>query len=168
MMKFISHKVIEYYLETFDMKIKLVINKFAQKNLWLVDATKRILKTNLDRNYRRNLMVILYVSDNLKLEYYGNVKGFIIHEDTKYDNVFTINLDSELSSKLMLSTLCHELSHLVQYVEGRHRTYIFNNIKYELWNGINYGPKDSIEYSKRPWEIEATAMEEKFVDDYYR
>ena len=93
---------------------------------------------NLDKSSRKNLMLIISIEKNLKLDGYGAVKGYIIHEDTKYDNVFTIHLDSKLSSKQMLSTLCHELSHLIQYAEGRHKTYTFNNTKYELWNGINY------------------------------
>ena len=164
-MKILLQGLIAQYHSVMDMKVKLIINEFAQSHLWTVDAARRILKTNLEHSFRKNLMLIINLNKNLKLDGYGAVKGYIIHEDTKYDNVFTIHLDAKLSSKEMLSTLCHELSHLIQYAEGRHKTYTFNNKKYELWNGVNYGPKDSIEYSKRPWEIEAKAMESKFVED---
>ena len=167
-MKILILGLIAQYHSVMEMKVKLIINEFAQSHLWVVDAARRILKTNLDQSSRKNLMLIISIDKNLKLDGYGAVKGYIIHEDTKYDNVFTIHLDAKLSSKQMLSTLCHELSHLIQYAEGRHKTYTFNNTKYELWNGINYGPKDSIEYSRRPWEIEAKAMESKFVEDYYQ
>ena len=82
--------------------------------------------------------------------------------------LFHIKGNAELSPKLILSTLCHELSHLIQYAEGRHRVYRYNNVTYEMWNGVNYGPKDSIEYSNRRWEIEAVAMENNVIDDYYQ
>ena len=167
-MKILFQGLIAQYYSVMEMKVKLIINEFAQSHLWTVDAARRILKTNLEQTFRKNLILIININKDLKLDGYGAVKGYIIHEDTKYNNVFTIHLDAKLSSKEMLSTLCHELSHLIQYAEGRHKTYTSNNTKYELWNGVNYGLKDSIEYSKRPWEIEAKAMESKFVEDYYQ
>ena len=166
--KILLQGLIAKYHSVMEVKVKLIINEFAQSHLWTVDAARRILKTNLEQSFRKNLMLIININKNLKLDGYGTVRGYIVHEDTKYDNVFTIHLDAKLSSKEMLSTLCHELSHLIQYAEGRHKTYSFNNTKYELWNEVNYGPKDSIEYSKRPWEIEAKAMESKFAEDYYQ
>ena len=43
-MKIISQSFLEKYYSVIDMKVKLIINEYAHQNLWLVDATKKILR----------------------------------------------------------------------------------------------------------------------------
>ena len=60
----------------------------------------------------------------------------------------------------MLLTLAHEMVHAKQYVRGQYRgEWARNGRMKKLWLGKPY----SVEYMKRPWEIEAFGRQTELV-----
>ena len=98
--------------------------------------------------------VAIYFSDET-----GDAMGLVCEED---DNEYTILLNEDLldDNIELFRTVCHESVHIAQYVKTDlvHLPYG----KYS-WKGTIM---DSVEYEKRPWEIEAYEYEEKFTWDY--
>lgn len=77
------------------------------------------------------------------------------------DREITIAIDSTLELAQMLCTLAHEMVHVKQYVRGQYRATPSRNGKLKkLWLGKSY----SVQYHKRPWEIEAFGRECELVD----
>ena len=71
------------------------------------------------------------------------------------DREFTIRIDTGLSLTQMAITAAHEMVHVQQYLSGRMQQIDGNTIRYE---GVDYDV--NMEYSERPWEIEAHKLEE--------
>jgi hypothetical protein len=72
------------------------------------------------------------------------------------DKEITILIDSKLKLPQMLITLAHEMVHTKQFVRGQYRGEIARNGRFrKIWLGKKY----SVEYLKRPWEIEAFRRE---------
>ena len=72
----------------------------------------------------------------------------------------TIAVDSQLKLPKLLQTLAHEMVHAKQYVRGHYKAQLSRNGRFKrFWMGKPY----SVEYMKRPWEIEAFARETELV-----
>ena len=76
------------------------------------------------------------------------------------DKEITIAIDSTLVLPQLLLTLAHEMVHAKQYVRGQYRgEWARNGRMKKLWLGKPY----SVEYMKRPWEIEAFGRQTELV-----
>jgi hypothetical protein len=72
----------------------------------------------------------------------------------------SIAVDSKLSLPKMLLTLAHEMVHVKQMIRGQYRALPSRNGKCKrFWLGKQY----SVEYRKRPWEVEAFRREDELV-----
>lgn len=68
----------------------------------------------------------------------------------------SVAVDSKLQLPRILLTLAHEMVHVKQFIKGHYRSEPSRNGKLKkFWLGKQY----SVEYSKRPWEIEAFRRE---------
>ena len=77
------------------------------------------------------------------------------------DREITIAIDSKLDLTQMLFTLAHEMVHVKQYVRGHYKVTPSRNGKLKkFWLGKTY----SVQYHKRPWELEAFGREGELVD----
>lgn len=73
----------------------------------------------------------------------------------------SIAVDSTLALPQMLMTLAHEMVHAKQYIRGQYRAELSRNGKMKrFWLGKQY----SVEYRKRPWEVEAFRREGELVE----
>lgn len=98
--------------------------------------------------------VTVYVSDET-----GDAMGLVCKED---DFEYTIELNKKLLDNdiELFRTVCHETVHIAQYV----KTDLIHLPGYKYsWKGSII---ESIEYEKRPWEIEAYEYEDKFAWQY--
>jgi hypothetical protein len=93
---------------------------------------------------------------------YRDVQGSYSQKDHRI-----VLLYRETSS--MLITLAHEMVHVKQFTKNelQHRRWKSDGKLHTRWKGIDMGIADSIEYSKRAWEVEAKALQtelfKKFV-----
>jgi hypothetical protein len=72
----------------------------------------------------------------------------------------TIAVDSQLALPQLLKTLAHEMIHAKQYMRGHYKAQLSRNGRFKkFWLGKSY----SVEYLKRPWEIEAFGRENELV-----
>lgn len=74
------------------------------------------------------------------------------------DEEIVVTIARRLSQAEIIRTLFHELVHVKQYIDGR-----LENCVPQRWMGIEMDE----EYEQRPWEIEAFALEEKMMDQFY-
>ena len=87
----------------------------------------------------------------------GNI-GDVIQEDTNYrPKWFTMQVDTSVSRRRMLETVCHEMVHIQQFATGR----LHEISRGTKWEGKLY--KNEPDYWDRPWEIEAYAEQEKML-----
>jgi hypothetical protein len=84
----------------------------------------------------------------------GDALGLVCDEE---DNAFTILLNKDLLNDdvELFKTVCHEAVHITQYIKTDLIHLPYNKF---AWKGSII---ESMEYNKRPWEIEAYNFEEK-------
>lgn len=81
-----------------------------------------------------------------------------VADDNYRPRYFDIEIDADLSQKVTLEALAHELVHVKQYARGELReSYVASRTKV-FWKG-NRVDADSIDYWELPWEIEAHGRE---------
>lgn len=91
----------------------------------------------------------------------GNVhrSGDIIYGVVDYhDDCTEVKINPNMHSGVQGLTICHELIHVKQFIEGRLKV-VQGGIE---WEGEYY--PTSVPYEERPWEIEAESMERKVFD----
>lgn len=94
-----------------------------------------------------------------RIEFYSDVRHMYGYCDIKLKNYIEINICHYRNNlNEIIVTLCHELIHAKQFIDGRLQSKNFNI----FWNGYNYS---TTEYLSRPWEIEAY---EKQLDWYFQ
>lgn len=91
------------------------------------------------------------------------IYGDVMNECDGGYREFTIRIDSSLSqdTQELVSTTLHEMVHVWQYMsrrleQKRARKMKFNKVVYEL----------EMPYDDRPWEIEASIMEEQLLEQW--
>jgi len=106
-----------------------------------------------DRIYHSISVRIEFNNEELGKDYYA----FCDWNDTNYrSKEFTITIDPNLSKRLMLMVLAHEMVHVKQYASGEMKDYLkFSRTKYR---GTIY-EESELDYWDYPWEIEAHGRE---------
>lgn len=87
------------------------------------------------------------------------ILGYCSYMDSHYrPREFLIEIEQRVNSKMMLTSICHEMVHVKQYVKKEMQD-IFKKGSRILWKGneINFNRK----YEFLPWEKEAKEMEYK-------
>jgi uncharacterized protein (DUF608 family) len=115
----------------------------------LLQRAKRHFTTALLENHHKvNIDIKIR-----KLE--KNVAGLVYHSGLFLDDKrFTIEISETLSKSKMITTLAHEMVHVKQFLEGQLE---LKRAPFRiLWNGKDL---TDLKYTKRPWEIEAHALE---------
>lgn len=117
----------------------------------------------------RDLAKLIGISDDVKIE-------IILEEDYDYDASMSPVKEGEYELVLyedfffaageedVLTTIAHELIHLMQYESGRLES---NGKDVMVWEGKEYridGPVLPSEYYSYPWEIEAYGMEKIYYN----
>ena len=80
--------------------------------------------------------------------------------DMEDDRTFRLEVDySDMDE--MISTIMHEMVHVKQYL----RKELVQLDEVYLWKNVAFG-KYSVDYRKRPWEIEAYIIEDRLVKSF--
>ena len=139
-------------------------------------ACQWFAKHLINKRLRDKICVDIILSDKLVKE--DKCYGLCSPEDFAYRHkFFSIHIDSTISKRMMLRTICHELVHVSQYARARLKnTRNWDKVKWE-------GKIVSVKYEKRandeegciyfsngyePWEVEARDLEDKFFRKYKR
>jgi len=99
---------------------------------------------------KRSIQIKIYLVKNL-------IKDETVHGDCCQDecNNYTIRLNYDECSGVILCTLAHEFVHLKQFDHNELKFYSANHGKVR-WKGMIY---DNYNYDECPWEIEANSQE---------
>jgi hypothetical protein len=93
---------------------------------------------------------------------------FTLFEETGFPREFEILIRPSLSRADTYMVLAHEMSHVEQYARGRLHFYQRDSDRARWKNKVYKSTIKSLkEYLRKPWEIEATKMEEKLIEALY-
>ena len=125
------------------------IEKSNRKNRELTSSIVHFMLEKLELN---NITLDIEFSNILRDEY---ALGF---SSRNADNEFSIELDRNLDFNDLLETICHEMIHIKQYVNGelieQNGQTIYKNILYNIDANDYYEDVDNL-----PWEKEAYEKE---------
>ena len=90
----------------------------------------------------------------------GKVDGFVEYDEDE-ENMYVVCVDRRLEGEEFVRTVVHELKHLEQFLDKRLKV---NGPRF-YWMGVRWPEEiNNVPYEQRPWEAEAYALEQKYVD----
>lgn len=159
---------------THSIEIKTFRNRHIQDVPTLLNASNFFLDNLLKRctiGHKLNVTIKLK-NGPVKDADHGLNEGLAWENDVVGDTrSFTVHINDQQSFLEILSTLAHELTHVVQFATGRLR---FDGDDW-IWDGKNFGPTpytgDIDVDCELPWEYDAYSKEpelaRKFTKHYY-
>lgn len=103
-----------------------------------------------DKRTRNGVTIYVTFEKDLNVEAHCSIHDY---NSRKKPRLFDIEMNSNLGSRRILSTLAHEMVHIKQYIAGE------LNETMTAWKGKRIDP-DSLDYYDHPWEIEAYGKEQ--------
>lgn len=88
----------------------------------------------------------------------GEAYGYCLQEDKRE---YTITIKKGLGLFDMISTICHEMVHLKQYVKGELR----EKDGVQMWKTKSY---KNVNYADAPWEKEAFRLEASLAEECFK
>ena len=134
----------------------------------LRDATKYFCKMLMSTRMCNTLNIRLEMRAT-KLERDALGSCFTEAVGSKTNTDFTVMIQRDLPIKEQLETLAHECVHIHQKRSNllQYRLWKSDGAYHARWNGQDMGVYDSIDYWKRPWEVEAFALEPLMFKAYH-
>lgn len=83
--------------------------------------------------------------------------------DTAETDRYTLGIHSDAEAGAMFMTICHEMVHIMQYVDGTLRTVKEGTNVSNWWDGALHESKGD-DYFEQPWEIQAYDLQEPLLD----
>ena len=93
-----------------------------------------------------------------------NLYGEAPYRNPKKTNYnFVVQLRRDMSERILLSTLAHEMGHVRQYCEGDLK-FSTSDLYLAKWRGEVYDQRQTEEYWLAPFEIEARGLEDGLTE----
>ena len=152
--------------------IKAHRNKRLEDVPTLYDAVEFFLEELLKRctiDYRLNIKIVLKYGDVIAADGSKNV-GLAWEHSTKGNKWYIVHISNDAPFLEMLSTIAHEMVHVVQFATGR---LVIDEDDNWIWDGVNKGKayKGTEVDNQLPWEYDAYSKEielsRKFVKKFY-
>ena len=154
-------KKLEISLPRNERDATLVADLTEATNLFLGElVSKRLQNTLKIKIHVRKTTVKKIWGSNCEGVHIANAKGSA--PDKEHKIVIDHNAD-------IFETLAHELVHVKQIATKQYqqRYWKSDGQLHARWEGKELGPKQSIPYKERPWEIEARAKEKVLVKKWH-
>lgn len=110
-------------------------------------------------HYRDPIWINLKFRKNLKKR--NGYRGSAVWDDRNHrPKSFTIEVDDNLTKRVSIATMIHEMVHVKQYAKGELKDYM-RSYCIKRWGSREVNVL-KIRYREYPWEKEAYAFEEKY------